>query len=111
MKKIKLWVLGVLLTGFAGCLPPEAKQKKSSETSLQSRYESTNDLSAVTVGYCTPTLDGPFYMALEVAVKEAVQSYGMKYISTDGQGDINKQVMAVEDLLSKNIQVLILNPL
>ena len=35
----------------------------------------------------------------------------MQYLSTDGQGDINKQVMAVDDLLSKGIQVLVLNPI
>lgn len=97
---------------FSSCLPKEEHQRK--QTAIKdsaSMYVSKKDLSDIVVGYCTPTLDAPFYVALEKAVRENTQYYGMQYLSTDGQGDINKQVLAVEDLLSKGIKVLILNPL
>lgn len=94
-----------------GCLPKEAKQESTAQKSSKTTYASKKNLSHIKVGYCTPTLDGPFYVALEDAVKNAVKAYGMQYLSTDGQGDINKQVMAVDDLLSKGIQILVLNPL
>lgn len=97
---------------FFSCLPKEQRQTEKTFLKGSSNiYKSKKNLSATVVGYCTPTLDAPFYVALEKSVRENVQRYGMKYLSTDGQGDINKQVQAVEDLLSKGINVLILNPL
>jgi len=104
-----LLVLCVFL--FLGCLPKEKKDTIESNLTTKQRYESVKDLSDIKVGYSTPTMDGPFYVALEQAVKSSVAHYNMQYISTDGQGDVSKQVVAVEDLLSKGIQVLILNPL
>lgn len=116
MKLIKLVksALYLLLTCqlFLSCLPKE--DNRSGKTTLAdsaTAYSSKKDLSAIVVGYCTPTLDAPFYVALEKSVREHVLHYGMQYLSTDGEGDINKQVRAVEDLLSKGIKVLILNPL
>lgn len=97
---------------FFSCIP---KDKRSPVTASANDsagvYVSRKNLSKITVGYCTPTLDAPFYVALEQSVQKHVLHYGMQYLTTDGQGDINKQVLAVEDLLSKGIQVLILNPL
>ena len=97
---------------FFSCIPKEknALAKSAASDSTQA-YVSKKDLSGLTVGYCTPSLNAPFYVALEQSVRKNVLRYGMQYLTTDGQGDINKQVLAVEDLLSKGIQVLILNPL
>lgn len=102
----------IICSIFFSCLPKEEHQ--TDEAALKdsaSLYVSKKDLSGIAVGYCTPSLNAPFYVALEKAVRENTLRYGMKYLSTDGQDDINKQVLAVEDLLSKGIKVLILNPL
>jgi ribose transport system substrate-binding protein len=107
MRKI-IFIYACLLV--YGCIPKEKKETARAEQREQA-YVSKKDLSGVIVGYCSPTLDAPFYVALEKAVRENVTKYGMQYITTDGQADINKQVLAVEDLLSKGIKVLILNPL
>ena len=104
-------VIGASVWGLLGCIPKDRQDKTSQSPTVDRQYVSEEDLSGIRVGYCSPTLDGPFYVALEAAVGRAVSDYGMDYLATDGQGDINKQVMAVEDLLSKGIQVLILNPL
>ncbi len=97
---------------FFSCIPEDKKmQAKAILSDSTGAYVSKKDLSGTVVGYCTPTLDAPFYVALEKSVRENVLRYGMQYLATDGQGDINKQVLAVEDLLSKGIHVLILNPL
>lgn len=110
ISKIKTTLLfSLLLLLVAACLPKEERQQV--QTDIQTTYTSPRDLSHVRIGYCSPTMNGPFYVALEQAVKNAANSYGMQYMSTDGQGDITKQVMAVEDLLSKGIQILVLNPL
>lgn len=63
------------------------------------------------IGYCSPSLNAPFYAALNAAVKRNVERLGMSFVSAEGQDDISKQIAAVEDLMAKNINVLILNPL
>ncbi|MBL1410178.1 substrate-binding domain-containing protein [Sphingobacterium faecale] len=106
-------IISVHVLLFTGCLPREAKlQSKAEEsTSLTDQYQSKKDLSLVKVGYCGPSMVAPYYVALETIIKKQVQAYGMQYFTADGQEDVAKQVAAIEDLLSKGIQVLILNPL
>jgi ribose transport system substrate-binding protein len=118
MKKNNLLKKGLLFSRLfvaltvlvmAGCSSPS--DKKASDNKSNEIVESKKDLSSIKVGYCTPSLNAPFYAALTQAVQKNVESYGMKFISTDGQGDIAKQVSAVEDLIAKGVQVLIINPL
>ena len=106
-------VLSVMLfVLLAGCLPEErASDNDQSGNETQLQYVSATDLSAVKVGYCSPTMAAPYYVALEAFVKQSVQHYEMQYFMADGQDDVAKQVAAIEDLLSKGIDVLILNPL
>jgi len=85
----------------------EAKKDQQSSAVVESK----TDLSNVKVGYCTPSLNAPFYVALSQSIQKNTEGYGMKFISVDGQGDIAKQVTAVEDLIAKGVQVLIINPL
>lgn len=109
MRNLLLYVW-IGLFAFVGCIPAEEKSKTTATTNTEVKFTSEKDLSGIKVGYCTPSLDASFFVALENAVKTTVQAYGMEYLSTDGQADIAKQVIAVEDLLAKGIDVLILNP-
>ncbi|MGV3764086.1 substrate-binding domain-containing protein [Parapedobacter sp.] len=106
-------LLGVLLMLLlAGCLPKEQARNdgpSGGEAGLQ--YVSARDLSNIKVGYSGPSMVAPYYVALETIVKQSVKHYGMQYYMADGQEDVAKQVAAIEDLLSKGIDVLILNPL
>jgi ribose transport system substrate-binding protein len=95
-----------LLPGCSGNKEGGKGQQTSAEM-----VESKTDLSNIKVGYCTPSLNAPFYVALSQSIQKSAEGYGMKFISVDGQGDIAKQVTAVEDLMAKGIQVLIINPL
>lgn len=110
----KAWsTLGLSLFLLIGCLPKEDRlnNKKADEKEVAKGYTSKKDLSAVKVGYSGPSMVAPYYVALEDVVKRSVQRYGMQYYTADGQEDVAKQVAAIEDLLSKGIQVLVLNPL
>ncbi len=91
----------------------DSKSKKVSDASktVETKYKSKKDISNIKVGYCTPSLNAPFYKALESAIKNNVESYGMSFVTADGQDDISKQIAAVEDLMAKGINILILNPL
>lgn len=74
-------------------------------------YISKINLSNIKVGYCTPSLNAPYYMVLSEEIKKNVESYGMKFLSADGQDDIAKQITAVEDLVASGVNILIVNPL
>ncbi len=78
---------------------------------LQPSVVSKYDLSQIKVGYCSPSLNASFYVALAKAVQDNVQAYGMQFMSVDGQGDITKQITGIEDMVAKGVKVLIVNPL
>lgn len=72
--------------------------------------ESKIDLKGKKIGYCTPSLNAPYYQALLQSIKANTEKNGMVFLSADGQDDINKQVAAVEDLITKGVDALLLNP-
>lgn len=104
-----------LLTGLViACAPPNDdshKQNVATTGSNGAGYKSKKNLSTIKVGYCSPSLNAPFYAALNAAVKRNAEGMGMTFMSAEGQDDISRQIAAVEDLMAKNIDVLILNPL
>lgn len=104
---LRVTALFALLAPLAACQAPTGSKTPATEKNVTSE----KNLSHVKVGYCTPSLNAPFYVALSDAVKKNVESYGMKFVSVDGQGDITKQITGVEDLISKGVNILILNPL
>ena len=63
------------------------------------------------IGRSMKTLTAPYVVAQVESIKERVEARGMKFIYTDGQDDIIRQVGNVEDLLVRGIDLLILNPL
>lgn len=74
------------------------------------KVASAKDLKGMKIGYCTPSLDAPYYQALLTSIKANVEANGMEFLSADGQGDINKQIAATEDLITKGVDALLLNP-
>ncbi|RJX72884.1 ABC transporter substrate-binding protein [Vibrio sinensis] len=64
----------------------------------------------VEIGFANRTMNGPYFNALTHHIEMAGEENGYKVYSTDARGDINKQVSDVEDLLSKGIKYLILDP-
>ncbi len=61
------------------------------------------------IGFSQVTLDSPFYVALMEAAEKKANELGAKLIYVDAQGDIAKQNKDVQDLLTKGIDVLLLN--
>lgn len=75
------------------------------------KIESELDLTGLKIGYCTPALNAPYYQALLTSIQETAEGAGMTFVYADGQGDINKQIAAAEDLITKGVSALLLNPL
>src|SRR5690606_40402057 len=92
------------------CDPPR-KKTHGSYSGESYTIQSERDLTGIKIGYCTPSLNTPYYNALLTTIKHTVESTGMTFLSADGQNDIIRQISAMEDLIAQGADVLLLNPL
>ena len=113
LKKLVLpLMVMVLIFNLSSCV----EETNSTKTTVNSAedvgdiVESKIDLKGKKIGYCSPSLNAPYYQALLQSIKSSTEKNGMVFLSADGQNDINKQIAAVEDLITKGVDVLLLNP-
>lgn len=66
--------------------------------------------SAGSIGFSVSTQNNPFFVTLAEGAKKAASEAGMKLFVVDAGNDATKQVSDIEDLVSKNVSVLIVNP-
>ena len=100
----------LLLFIFFRCQPPGTHgtgQPPDSTANSNSRIQ----LAGIKIGYCTPSLNAPFYVVLSQYLKRYAEGYGMHFTMADGQDDIIKQITSMEDMITSGIKILILNPL
>ena len=62
------------------------------------------------IGFSVSTLNNPFFVSLSKGAEKAAEEAGEKLIVLDAGDDAAKQTSDIEDLTSKNISVLIVNP-
>jgi ribose transport system substrate-binding protein len=62
------------------------------------------------VGVAMYTLGAPYFAAQVAAAVDQAKKAGCEVSQSDGQNDMNKQVADVEDMVSKGVKLLILNP-
>ena len=63
-----------------------------------------------TIGLSVSTLNNPFFVSLAEGAESAAKANGVDIAVVDAGDDVTKQVSDIEDLVSKGISVLILNP-
>ncbi len=63
-----------------------------------------------TIGLSVSTQNNPFFVTLAEGAKKAADELGVELTIVDAGDDVTKQVSDIEDLLSKDISVLIVNP-
>lgn len=106
MKKIKMVILALTLSLavlLTGCSADGEKPKD--ETNASSKTEETG-----TIGLSVSTLNNPFFVTLADGAKAAAKDAGKEIIVVDAGDDTAKQASDIEDLISKKITVLIVNP-
>lgn len=110
--KTNLIAILMVFLAFTACnIPEQNKEKESEGPQPVELIESEKDLTGVNVGYSSPLLDAPFFVVLSESIGNNAKAYGMNYFSVDGRGDITEQIKGIEDLISRGVEVLIINPL
>lgn len=62
------------------------------------------------VGFSVSTLNNPFFVSLSEGAKAEAEKQDVKLIVVDAGDDAAKQTNDIEDLISRNVSVLIVNP-
>ena len=82
----------------------------SSNSQEKMEQEGNVSNSGNTIGLSVSTLNNPFFISLVDGAKEKAEEYNLDLIVVDARDDVAKQTNDIEDLISKNISVLIVNP-
>ena len=62
------------------------------------------------IGFSQATLQSPFYVQLKNGAEAAAKASGDEVVVLDANGDVNKQNNDIQDLITKGVKVLIVNP-
>lgn len=62
------------------------------------------------IGFSVSTLNNPFFVSLSEGAKKAADAKDVKLVTVDAGDDAAKQTSDIEDLISRNVSVLIVNP-
>lgn len=102
MKKIAALALAaVMALGLIAC----------GGASIEGEGESkTSDGGSGSIGLSVSTLSNPFFVTLAEGAEEKADELGVELITVDAGDDAAKQTSDIEDLISKDISVLIVNP-
>lgn len=82
--------------------------KTTENTDNGAKSEDTTDKKVV--GFAVSTLNNPFFVTLTDGAKDAASQKGVELIVVDAGDDAAKQTSDIEDLISKKVGVLIVNP-
>lgn len=69
-----------------------------------------NDGGSGAIGFSVSTLNNPFFVSLADGAKAKAEEEGVKLIVVDAGDDAAKQTSDIEDLISRNVSVLVVNP-
>ncbi len=101
MKKLLVLALSLaLMLSLAGCRIVIDGEETSSQ-----KYTGSGS-----IGLSISTQNNPFFVTLAEGAKKAANEIGVPLTVVDAGDDATKQVSDIEDLVSKNVSVLIVNP-
>lgn len=81
-----------------------------SEDAEGSSGSSGGEDSSVVIGFSQVTLESPFYTSLVDGAKAEAEKAGVELLVVDAQNDIEKQNADIQSLITKGVDVLLINP-
>ncbi len=105
MRKLAgLMLASALALSMAGCSAVSIDGEEGS-TSASASAEGSG-----AIGFSVSTLNNPFFVTLSEGAEAKAEEEGVEMIVVDAGDDAAKQTSDIEDLISRNISVLIVNP-
>lgn len=106
IKKLACLVAAVCMVfNLAGCnaitIDGESNDNSAAETTAEG---------SGAIGFSVSTLKNPFFVTLTDGAKAKAEELGIDLICVDAGDDTAKQTSDIEDLISRNVSVLIVNP-
>ncbi len=97
-------VLCIAVTGFfGGCRKPADVSSTQPSSPSQAKQ-------ALRIGISFQELDNPYFAVMKEAFDKAGHSIGAELFVTDARHDVTKQINDIEDLIQKDIDILLINP-
>ena len=99
-KILALMVIGTMLMTMGGC----------NAITIDGEENVREGSSGNVIGFSVSTLNNPFFVTLTEGAKKAASEKNVELVVVDAGDDAAKQTSDIEDLVSRNVGVLIVNP-
>lgn len=101
-----------MLVGCGNSAENTATEEKTEQETKLETVDSATESSGEgrLIGYTCMDGTNPFFVTLEAAIREVVEANGDTLISMDPANDSNTQVNQIEDLISRGVDVMFVNP-
>ena len=99
-KILALMVTGTMLVTMGGC----------NAITIDGEENVREGSSGNVIGFSVSTLNNPFFVTLTEGAKKAASEKNVELVVVDAGDDAAKQTSDIEDLVSRNVGVLIVNP-
>jgi ABC-type sugar transport system substrate-binding protein len=103
---IVMLILVLVLAVVSACVVPTVAPTSAPETSAT---EAAPAGKKITVGLVQIDLSNPYHLGEVDGANEAARRFGFDLKVTSGEGDVNKQIQAVENLINQKVDVLSIN--
>lgn len=100
----------VMMFSMAACSAVTIDGEGGSGKDPDAAAANSSSTGSGSVGMSVSTLNNPFFVSLSEGAQEAAKEKDVQLIVVDAGDDAAKQTNDIEDLISKNITVLIVNP-
>ena len=107
---LALVMASAMAFAMVGCGSAVSVDGESKKTETPAEGEAAEEAGNGSVGLAISTLNNPFFVTLSEGAEAKAEELGVELIVVDAGDDAAKQTSNVEDLISKNISVLIINP-
>ncbi len=100
-KTVLFWMIIVVGSVLMAC---------STESPVEEESGSEENDGELTIGFSISTLNNPFFVTLQEGTESKADEIGAELITVDAQDDVAKQINDVEDLIEREVDVIMINP-